>query len=344
MVKVVLKGVAKVTAKGRTYYYAWRGGPRLEGKPGSAEFIASFNEAIASQRTADDGKVRGLVAHYRASPAFKGLAPTTQKIWNRWLDKVVERFGDYRVGLFDHPEKIRPIIKRWRDTWADRPRSADYAIQVLSRVMTHAVDLDRISANPCEGIKTLYEVDRAETIWSDDDLAAFKAVASPEVWRGVLLASLTGFRAEDLRRLSWSHIGEFEITIPTSKSRGGRSAFVPLYDALRDALKEIPRRSTTVLTNEKGRPWKDGPNGSGFRDAREDALPGRDLHFHDLRGTFATRAHLAGLSNREIAELLAWDEARVDRIIRRYVGRKAIAQGMIQKLNRNAGRTGSAKP
>lgn len=344
MVKVVLKGVAKVQAKGRTYYYAWRGGPRLEGAPGSPEFLASYKEALESRRTTDDGKIRGLVANYKSSPAFKDLADSTRKNWTRWLDRIVERFGDYRVGLFDHPDKIRPIIKRWRDEWADRPRSADYAVQVLSRVLTHAVDLDRLSVNACEGIKSLYDVDRSDVIWTDDDLAELKKVASPEIWRGILLASLTGFRAEDLRRLSWAHVGEFEIVIATNKSRGGRSAFVPLYDELRDALASMPKRATTVLTNEKGRPWKDGPNGTGFRTAREKALPGRDLHFHDLRGTFATRAHLAGLSNREIAELLAWDEDRVDRIIRRYVGRKAIAQGMIRKLNRNASGTGSAKP
>lgn len=344
MVKVELKGVAKVTSKGRTYYYAWRGGPRLEGKPGSPEFIASFNEAVSSRRTVDASKIRGLVAAYRSSTAFTNLAPTTRKVWTRWLDNVVERFGDYRVGLFDHPDKVRPIIKRWRDQWSDRPRSADYAIQVLSRVLAHGMDLDLLSVNACEGIKSLYKTDRSDVIWTDDDLAALKAAASPEVWRGALMASLTGFRAEDLRRLSWSHVGEFEITIPTSKSRGGKSAFVPLYDALKAALAEMPRRSTTVLTNEKGRPWKDGPNGTGFRAAVQKALPGRDLHFHDLRGTFATRAHLAGLSNREIAELLAWDEERVDRIIRRYVGRKAIAQGMIQKLNRNAAGTKAAKP
>jgi len=41
MVKVDLKGIAKTKAKGRTYYYAWRGGPRLRGEPGSTEFIAS---------------------------------------------------------------------------------------------------------------------------------------------------------------------------------------------------------------------------------------------------------------------------------------------------------------
>lgn len=335
MVRVLLKGVHTVRSGARTYHYAWRGGPRLQGAPGSPEFIASYNDAHASRKVSDDGKIRGLVAAYRASPAFTGLAPTTRKIWNRWLDRVVERFGDYRVGLFDHPEKIRPIIKRWRDQWADRPRSADYAIQVLSRVLTHAVDLDRISTNPCEGIKSLYSADRSDIIWTDDDLAAFRKAASAEVWHGVNLAAHTGFRAEDLRRLSWSHIGEFEIVIPTNKSRGGKSAFVPLYDDLRAVLASIPRRSTTVLTNEKGRPWKDGPNGSGFHKAREEALPGRDLHFHDLRGTFATRAHLAGLTNREIAELLAWEEARVDQIIRRYVGRKAVALAMIQKLNRN---------
>ncbi|MGV3580039.1 tyrosine-type recombinase/integrase [Brevundimonas sp.] len=335
MVKVVLKGVHTVRMGERTYHYAWRGGPRIMGVPGSPEFIAAYTDAHASRKVSDDGKMRGLVANYRGSKAFNDLAPSTRKIWNRWLDKVVERFGDYRVGLFDHPDKIRPIIKRWRDQWADRPRSADYAIQVLSRVLTHAVDLDRISTNPCEGIKSLYSADRSDIIWTDDDLKAVEGKASPEVWHGINLAAHTGFRAEDLRRLSWSHIGEFEIVIPTNKSRGGKSAFVPLYDDLRAVLASIPRRSTTVLTNEKGRPWKDGPNGSGFMKARDEALPGRDLHFHDLRGTFATRAHMAGLSNREIAELLAWEEARVEQIIRRYVGRRAIAQGMIQKLNAN---------
>ena len=51
MVKVDLKGIAKVTAKGRTYWYAWRGGPRLSGEPGSPEFMASYNEAIEQRIT-----------------------------------------------------------------------------------------------------------------------------------------------------------------------------------------------------------------------------------------------------------------------------------------------------
>ena len=38
MVKIDLKGIAKVTAKGHPYYYAWRGGPRLRGEPGDTGF------------------------------------------------------------------------------------------------------------------------------------------------------------------------------------------------------------------------------------------------------------------------------------------------------------------
>jgi hypothetical protein len=66
-------------------------------------------------------------------------------------------FGDLRVAQFDRPEKIRPVIRRWRNQWADKPRTADYAMQVLSRVLSHAVDqLGGIASNPCEGIKQLY--------------------------------------------------------------------------------------------------------------------------------------------------------------------------------------------
>lgn len=339
MEKIKLQGVVSIRSKGKLYFYAWRGGPRLKGAPGSPEFIASYAAALESRKPADDNRMRALVALYRASPAYTGLADTTRKIWARWLDRIVEHFGDLRVAQFDRADKIRPLIRRWRDKWADKPRSADYAIQVLSRVLSHAVDLDKISANPCEGIKSLYSNDRAAIIWTDEDLEALKAVASPEVWHAVNLAAHTGLRAGDLKRLAWSHIGPDAIAIPTSKSRGGITAFVPLYDGLRSALAAIPKRSTVVLTNEKGHPWSDGVNGTSFRNAREKALPGRDLHFHDLRGTAATRFHQAGLTSREIAEVMGWEEAQVEKIIRRYVSRAAVTQSMIRRLNQAEGRT-----
>jgi integrase len=344
--KVELRGIAKVTAKGRAYYYAWRGGPRLRGVPGSPEFHASYNEAIDSRRTPEPGRFKSLVTLYKASSDYKKLADTTRKNWAPWLDRIADYFGELRVAQFERPEKIRPVIRRWRNQWADKPRTADYGLQVLSRVLSYAVDpLGQIASNPCEGIKQLYSGDRSEIIWTDGDLGQLKAGTAEqpcpeEVKSAVDLAAHTGLRLSDLLRLSWSHVGEDAITLVTGKSRGRREAIIPLYDELRDLLARIPKRSTTILTNQRGRPWKPDGFGTAFNRAKIRAgMNERDLHFHDLRGTAATKFYVAGLSIRVIAEILAWSEDQVGRIIRRYVARGAATKAAIQQLNEARRRT-----
>ncbi len=70
----------------------------------------------------------------------------------------------------------------------------------------------------------------------------------------------------------------------------------------------------------------------------------RDLHFHDLRGTAATKFYVAGLSVRVIAEIMGWEEETVEKIIRQYVGRGAATRAAIAQLNETRRRTLLAKP
>ncbi len=141
-------------------------------------------------------------------------------------------------------------------------------------------------------------------------------------------------RLGDLLRLSWSHVGEDAITISTGKSKHKRQAIIPLYDELRQLLARIPRRATTILTNSKRRPWRANGFGTAFNRAKIAAdMNERDLHFHDLRGTAVTRFYVAGLPVRVIAEIMAWEEEHVDRIIRRYVDRTAATRAVIAQLN-----------
>jgi len=335
MVKIELRGIAKTRAKGRTYYYAWRGGPRLRGEPGSPEFIGSYNDAVAERRTPDKSRFRAVIAAYKASDDYKTLADTTKRNWATWLDRVGDYFGDLRIAQFDRPEKIRPVIRRWRSQWADKPRTADYGCQVLSRVLSHAVDpLGKIASNPCEGIKQLYSGDRREIIWTASDITQLKAGCPTEIAHAVDLAATTGLRLSDLLRLSWSHIGEDAITITTGKSKHRREAIIPLYDDLRAVLAGIPKRSTTIPTNMRRRPWKANGFGTAFNRAKiASGMNDRDLHFHDLRSTAATRFYTAGLSERVIAEIMAWEEEHVARIIRRYVGRSAATKAIIRQMN-----------
>lgn len=335
MTTVELKGLHIIKGKRRAYVYAWRGGPAINEELGSPRFHAAYNETIANHRIPDKKAFQSVVVRYKASKAYLDLADTTKKNWAPWLDRIAEYFGKLRTAQFDRADKIRPVIRKWRSGYADTPRTADYGMQVLSRLLAFAVDpLGEIGANPCEGIKQLYSGSRADIIWTEADIAHLKRASSEEIGTAVDLAAHTGLRVSDLVKLAWSHIGKDAIVLSTGKSRGRKQAIIPLYEELRTLLERIPKRSPTILTSSKKRPWTTDGLGSSFNTAKHLAWPeGDDLHFHDLRGTAATKFYLAGLSEREIAEIMGWEEEYVGRIIRRYVGRTAAIEDRIRRLD-----------
>jgi integrase len=109
---------------------------------------------------------------------------------------------------------------------------------------------------------------------------------------------------------------------------------IPLYDDLCAVLARIPKRSTTILTSTRHKPWTASGLSTAVQRAKAAAKwEERDLHFHDLRGTAATKFYTGGLSVRVIAEVMAWEEETVEKIIRRYVGRQAATKALIAKLN-----------
>ncbi|HLY06252.1 MAG TPA: site-specific integrase [Rhizomicrobium sp.] len=330
MVMVQLKGIHSVKAKGRTYHYAWRGGPRLQGEPGSAEFLHSLQRAKEPSERSDSTKFASWITRYKSSPEFQELAESTKKQWHPWLDRIKERFVRLSTRQFDRPQ-LRSDIRRWRDQWRSTPRTADFGKQVLSRVLSFGVAEGALAQNLCKGIPNLYDGDRSEIVWEEADLAALCRSASPEVGYAARLAGLTGLRTSDLFRLCWSHVGEHAIEIKTAKGRGKRTALVPLTSECKSLLADIPRRSTTVLTNSKGRPWR-GFSSSWQKAVKDAGLADRDLHFHDLRGTAATNFFRANFTTREIAETLGWSEVRVERLIDCYVRRDDILRDRIRRI------------
>lgn len=356
MAMVKLDGLYKVTAKGRTYYYAWRGGPRIQAAHGTPAFAAEFAAHHAARKGGDKGKVSELIVDWKRSPAWTaepangGLAHSTRKNWKGPLDEIQLHFGKLRVNAFEEQKTARRNIKAWLKKWDAKPRTRDMHKQVLSALLTYAVDEDRLGANPCFGIKNAYGSDRADVIWTEEDIMALAGAASPELMYAIGLACLTGLRQTDLLRLTWSDVDALAVEKRTGKGtrrgRGRKVATIPLYDELRTLLAVIPKRSPVILTNSEGFPWKSGFTSSWNKAMRASGLHGK-LHFHDARGTFATTAYgLDVLSVAEIAEMLAWSEEKVERIIKRYVNREAILRDKIRRIaeaRENAAGTASAK-
>jgi integrase len=277
--------------------------------------------------------------------------------------------------------------------------------QVLSALLSYAVEEGRLGSNPCLGLSNLYSADRSDIIWTDADLAKFAETASPEIMFALRLAALTGLRQSDLLRLEPAHVGDLAIELPSDKSRGKLTYTVPMYGELRALLAEIDaywdrRRAeivaeaeangkpapllprTSILFTSDLKPWSSG-FGSSWNKACWAALPaeardaelarsaaakkaiaerekagkavtdeerkaaspditaaGWKLHFHDARGTAATKFYLARdakgeriFSIEEIAEILAWSVKRVENIIKRYVTKDALLREKIRRMD-----------
>jgi len=348
MATIELEGVYRVTSKGRTYYYAWRGkgAPRLKSKPGTPAFIDELQRAQASRQRIDPTTVKGLTLKFRTSEAWAKLSPKTKSEWTRWLDRIAQHFGDTHLSTLcrEHADpKLtgRAAIGAFLKKYESRPRTRDMALQVFSRLCSYGVEEFLLSKNPCLGFRRIYQVNRSERIWTDADFAKLKVSASCELVWAANLAALTGLRRGDLLKLAWSNITGNRIEIATGKSRHRRKVVIPIGAELNALLAEIPKRAATVLTNTEGRPWASGFSASWQTAAKRAGLT--DLHFHDLRGTAATRLFLAGFTVREIAETMGWAEQQVERLIDTYVKRDEIILARIAKLDENTDRTKNAK-
>jgi integrase len=191
--RIKLKGInprRKTLADGRvvTYYYAWKGGPRLHGAFGSPEFIASYHEAVASRRVAPLGTLQSVLDAYQQSGEFLNLADRTRSDYIEILKGIERTFGDFPIkALTDR--RARGEFLAWRDRLAVRSRrQADYAFTVLARVLSWSLNRGIVDANPCEKAGRLYRGSWSEKIWTDDDEAAFYANAPAHLHLPLTLA------------------------------------------------------------------------------------------------------------------------------------------------------------
>ena len=292
----------------KTYWYAWRGGPRLIGEPGSGEFIAAYNAAIATKIVAPEGRLLSLLQGYQQSQDFLGLRERTRADYVKQITRIEQKFGDAPIKALADP-RTRGIFMDWRDELALRSkRQADYAWTVLARVLSWAKDRGKITVNPCERGGRVYHGTRVDSIWSVDDEAAFLKVAPVQLHLPLLLALWTGQRQGDLLRLTWSAYNGSEIRLRQSKSvrRGGRPVHVavPVGAPLKAALDAAARskKSPLILISSEDRPWTpDGFRSSWQKASRKAGI--NTLTFNDLRGTAVTRLALVGCSEAQIATI-----------------------------------------
>jgi integrase len=347
--RVRLRGINRITkriASGRTqtYYYAWKGGPRLHGKPGSPEFMASYNEAIKAKAAPPQDVLLAILQEYQKSrgegrsKGFLDLAERTREDYVGKIKLIEKKFGNFPLSALTD-RRTRGVFMAWRDELARTSRrQADYTWTVLARILSWALDRGLVTANPCEKGGRLYRGSRADKIWTHDDEALFLSRAPQHLHLPLLLALWTGQRQGDLLRLPWSAYDGTHIRLRQSKT--GARVVIPVGAPLKAALDTTPKRSTVILTSTENKPWtEDGFRSSWRKASVANGIVG--LTFNDLRGTAVTRLALAGCTEAEIATITGHNLRDVAAILdAHYLHRDpALAESAIRKLDRFQTRT-----
>ena len=170
----------------------------------------------------------------------------------------------------------------------------------LKRVFNVAIRDGLDIRNPVSRIPMLKENnERVRFLSQEEQARLLSELRHPKHKLLVLFAVNTGLRQEEQFGLLWEHVGDGYVRIPRSKN--GESRTVPLNEAARQCLHDIRK-----LIPEGGRCFPINAHnfyGRVFKPALSRAKI-ENLHWHDLRHTFASRLAMSGASLQTIKELL----------------------------------------
>jgi len=121
MTRIKLEYVHEYRSRERTYYYFRRRGfkrVRLPGLPGSAEFMAAYQQALSASQPKEiganrtrPGTVNAAVVGFYQCLAFRETAMGTQLLRRRILEHFRADHGDKRIATLP-PEFIRRMLDR----------------------------------------------------------------------------------------------------------------------------------------------------------------------------------------------------------------------------------------
>lgn len=334
----------KKKAKGRTYYYFDLGpgddGRRLLAKlpdirdPRFGDCYARA-KATRTNRRKRQGilTLDGLIRAYERSPEFRGLKPSSQASYTRYLTAANKLMRD-RHGESPPAKLIARIdILTVRDKLADTPGAANQTLRALGSLFAWAKDNGKLETSPAERIKKFAA--KPHEPWPEELVE--EALADPQVGMAVALLYFTGQRIDDVCRMSWADIrGDHMLVWQKKKDTQIRVAILP---ELAERLAALDKPATTILTNANGQPWTQ----SGLRQKLQDwgKARGHRIVPHGLRKNAVnalfeagcTAAQVAGITDQSIGMLEHYSQG----VNKLTLGRAAVVKLDAHRKARNRG-------
>lgn len=280
-----------------------------------------------SQQKADPWRYGAGEPVIEPSQQWLELRPRTKKDYTRYVDKIVARFGKYAAADFDEEMAVES-----RDSLRDKPRTANYMINVLSAMFVVALEKKSqfgADRNPVANIKRLGRkagVRPRQEFWTYDDEFGFLKdadVADPMIALGERLLAYTGQRPGDMRAmLLTDHDGE---KIQVVQSKTGVKVWIKCHKDLKPHLDRniADARRQGILNGTFIRGIRGHPMGERYFATRWDVVAARTgtLHLNrqDLRRTAVIRLAEAECTIPQIAAITGHSPKTVQTILDTYL-------------------------
>ena len=172
-------------------------------------------------------------------------------------------------------------------------------IIILKGICTKAVDWGFLGKNPVKGIKLAKERPRERYLNREERTRLIEAAGKtgkPYYLKSLIVIDLvTGPRKQELLHLKWEDINLEQNALRVREGKGGDTRSVPLNEKAKVEMLRLFKKAKGdyLFHDRKGRPFKDIKK--TFNEAVKAAML-ENVHFHDLRRTFATECVFRGVS------------------------------------------------
>lgn len=203
----------------------------------------------------------------------------------------VREFGNRPIGQVSRAE-LQDWQARKRQTC--KPATVNRIMCRLRHMFNRAVDWELLDQSPMKGIRFLPENNARLRYLSREECDRLVESCLALHLRAIVTVALhTGMRSGEIRSLQWNDLDFGSGFIIIRDSKNGEPRHVPMDSTVVDLFRNYPRTpgSEFVFTNAAG--GRIGWLQHGFRAALLRAGI-TDLHFHDLRHTFASQWMMAG--------------------------------------------------
>jgi integrase len=325
---------------GKTFHYFRKRGMarvRLPGVPGSAEFMAAYQQAIAAAPTpigaskrSKPGSVSAAIAEFYGSQSWRSLTGGTPASRRAILERFREKHGHLPLATLP-TEFVRALI----DTMT--PHEAKNWLKAVRGFMTWCVDRKLVRNDPTLGVRVKLPKSDGFHTWTEDEIAQFEAhhPVGSKARLALALGLYTAQRRGDVVKIGRQHIKDNTLTVRQTKT--GTTLAIPVHSDLAAIIAATPIGHLTLLTTRTGRSYGPTKFSDQFRVWCDAAGLPPHCSFHGLRKAACTRLADAGASVHEIAAISghrtlkeieryteAADRARLAKAAMKRIGNKSV--------------------